>query len=64
VFITIAGDVDGDRDVDIFDIVNMAMLYGQTLPPIWPLQPPDIDGDGDVDIFDIVIAASNYGKHW
>jgi hypothetical protein len=64
VLITMAGDVDGDRDVDIFDIVNMAILYGQTLPSTWPIPPPDIDGDGDVDIFDIVIAASNYGRHW
>jgi hypothetical protein len=64
VFLTMAGDVDGDRDVDIFDIVNIASRYGQSLPPTWPRPSSDIDGDGDVDIFDIVIAASNYGKHW
>ncbi len=64
IFITVPGDVDGDKDVDIFDIVNMALLYGQTLPPVWPVPPPDIDGDGDVDLFDIVIAAANYGKQW
>jgi hypothetical protein len=64
VFVTIAGDVDGDRDVDIFDIVRMATTYGQPVQPTWPRPPSDIDGDGDVDIFDIVAAASNYGKHW
>ena len=64
IFVTIPGDVNGDKDVDIFDIVSMASLYGQTLPPIWPVPPPDIDGDADVDIFDIVIAAANYRKQW
>jgi beta propeller repeat protein len=64
VTLTIPGDVDGDRDVDIFDIVSMAGLYGDTVPPAWPLPPQDIDGDGDIDIFDIVIAAGNYGESW
>jgi len=64
VFVTIPGDVDGDRDVDIFDIVSMAGVYGEVFPPVWPIPPPDIDGDGDVDIYDIVIAAGNYGKSW
>ena len=64
VVVTISGDVDGDRDVDIFDIVLMAGVYGDYIPPDWPLPPQDIDGDSDVDIFDIVIAAGNYGKSW
>jgi len=64
IFVTIPGDVDGDKDVDIFDIVSMAGVYGEVFPPVWPIPPPDIDGDGDVDIFDIVIAAGNYGKSW
>jgi len=64
VFITLSGDVDGDRDVDIFDIVMMAGIYGTTEED--PQYDPncDIDGDGDIDIFDIVAAASNYGESW
>jgi len=64
VFVTIPGDVDMDRDVDIFDIVRMASVYGVKHPN--PRYDPncDIDGDGDVDIFDIVKAAVNYGKSW
>jgi hypothetical protein len=62
IFITIAGDVDADADVDIFDIVRIAGAYGSKLG-----QPAydgncDIDCDGDVDIFDVVIAAGNYGE--
>jgi hypothetical protein len=63
-FVTIAGDVDADRDVDIFDIVRMASNYGVSKPN--PAYDPnsDIDDDDDIDIFDIVAAAANYGTSW
>jgi hypothetical protein len=56
-----AGDVDADRDVDIFDIVAIAGAYG--CEPGDPLYAPkfDINCDNKIDIFDIVIAAGNYG---
>jgi PKD repeat protein len=64
VFITLPGDVDGDRDVDIFDIVRMSNAYGTSHPD--PEYDPhcDLDGDGDIDIFDIVAAAGHYGDSW
>jgi hypothetical protein len=63
VCVTIPGDMDGDFDVDIFDIVQLASRYGEILPPpIWPIPIEDIDGDGDIDIFDVVIASGNYGE--
>lgn len=63
-FLTIHGDVDGNSEVDIFDIVAIAGAYGSeegdpTYNPNY-----DIDGDGDVDIFDIVAAAGHYGESW
>jgi len=64
VFVTIPGDVDGDRDVDIFDIVRMADIYGISQPDSRYDPNCDIDGDGDIDIFDIIIASANYGKSW
>jgi hypothetical protein len=62
VLITIPGDVDGDYDVDIFDIVTMAGDYGSNEgdPEFDPIS--DINGNGAIDIFDIVIAAGNYGE--
>ncbi len=62
--VTILGDVDGDRDVDIFDIVCIAGVYGISVPD--PRYDPncDIDGDGDIDIFDAVKAGVNYGESW
>ena len=64
VFVTIPGDVDADRDVDIFDIVAMAGAYGSHAGD--PAYNPnyDIDGDGDIDIFDIVAACGHYGESW
>jgi parallel beta-helix repeat protein len=59
-----AGDVDGDRDVDIFDIVRMAGVYGAKYPDPRYDRLCDVDLDGDVDIFDIVIAAGHYGDSW
>ena len=62
--IPLPGDVDRDRDVDIYDIVRMAGVYGVAQPD--PKYDPycDIDNDGDIDIYDIVIAAGNYGESW
>jgi len=62
VCISFPGDVDGDGDVDIFDITSMAAIYGVVKPN--PAYSPnrDIDDDGDVDIFDVVTAAYNYGQ--
>jgi len=64
ILVSLPGDVDGDHDVDIFDIVSMAGVYGVSKPD--PQYDPyaDIDNDGDIDIFDIVAAAGNYGQSW
>jgi hypothetical protein len=60
--VTMPGDVDGDFDVDIFDIVKIAGSYGtHTGQPKYNAN-CDIDKDGDVDIFDVVIAAGHYGE--
>ncbi len=60
-YVTLAGDVDWDFDVDIFDIVRIAGVYGSEEGDPKFLPECDIDRDGDVDIFDVVLAAGNYG---
>lgn len=62
VVITIAGDTDGDNDVDIFDIVTIAGVYGISRPDPLYNAVCDLDEDGDIDIFDVVTAAGNYGQ--
>jgi len=64
IFVTLPGDVSGDRDVDIYDIVSMCGVYGTSHPDAEYDSCCDIDSDGDIDINDIVIAAGNYGESW
>lgn len=63
-FITIPGDVDADRDVDIFDIVAIIGAYQSSEGDPRYVSNYDINSDGEVDIFDIVIATSNYKESW
>ena len=55
----VAGDCDGDGDVDLDDFVIVKQHYGQT--GVTPSQ-GDLDGDGDVDLDDFVILKKNYGS--
>ena len=65
-FYALTGDVDGDRDVDIYDVVEMCNCYGKEEgDPEYLLQcdiVPPPNGNGIIDIYDIVAMANNYGK--
>jgi hypothetical protein len=52
----LGGDVNGDRTIDILDIVYVGAHFGGTDPEA------DLNGDGKVDILDIVIAGGNFGE--
>ena len=66
VLVTIPGDVNGDRIVDIFDIGTISShLYPG--PPIGPLgydANADINDDDAVDILDIDITSGHWGQTW
>jgi len=65
-FNALVGDSLGDGDVDIYDVVHCADVYGSVegdgeyRQERGMAEPPD--GDGDIDIYDIVAMADNYGK--
>jgi parallel beta-helix repeat protein len=59
--VTVPGDVDGDRDIDIYDIVMIASAYGSKKGEPSFIPNADIDSDNQIKIYDIVIAASRYG---
>lgn len=61
VVVTISGDVDGDFDVDIYDIVTTANAYRKKEGEAQYNPNCDIDNDGDIDIFDVVFVATEYG---
>jgi len=62
IVVTIPGDVNGDWDVDIFDIVQLTGVYGLTKEDPEYCANCDVNRDGDIDIFDVVIACGNYGE--
>jgi len=64
IVVTIPGDVDGDFDVDIYDMVLISGAYVSQLGEPQYNANCDIDDDGDVDIYDVVIAAENYGEKY
>ncbi len=53
----LGGDVNGDNNVNILDVVGIIGSFGAG-----GVLPADINGDGTVNIFDLTIAAGNFGK--
>lgn len=62
VFVTIPGDVDGDRDVDIYDVVKITGIYNSERgdPQFNPNS--DLDCNGKIQIYDVVMCTSHYGQ--
>ena len=52
------GDINGDKIVDIFDLVMAAGQFGKTGNNLLG----DVNGDKNVNIFDLVIVAGNFGR--
>jgi hypothetical protein len=52
----LAGDINADNLIDIFDLAHMARFYGSSDSQA------DLNGDGTVSILDLVLAAGNYGQ--
>jgi parallel beta-helix repeat protein len=62
--VTIAGDINGDFIVDIYDAILLAGAYNSV--PTSPNWNPnaDINGDIIVDIYDAIILANHYNQHY
>jgi len=60
--VRLAGDVDGDHDVDYRDLFKLARAYGSTpSDENWNCH-ADFNADGHVDYRDLFLLAKNYGK--
>ena len=61
---TISGDLNGDKSVDIYDAIILAGNFNRA--PYEPEWNPNVDlnNDNAIDIYDAIILASNYGKQW
>ena len=66
VLVTIPGDVNGDKTVNILDAGEVS-AHWYPGPPIGPLgygANADINGDGAVDIVDMAIVSANWFESW
>ena len=54
----LAGDVNGDNSVNIFDLVMVAGQFGKSGAGL----SGDVNSDSSVNIFDLVMVAGNFGK--
>ena len=52
----LAGDMNGDEVINIFDLAYIATKYRSTDPLA------DLTADGQVDIVDLALAATNYKR--
>jgi len=62
IVVTIPGDVDGDFNVDIYDVVAVCVAYGSKRGDLEYKPNCDINNDAKIDIYDVVIACSHYGE--
>lgn len=58
--VSILGDVDGDRDVDILDFVKITIVYGLRLGDRRFDANSDLDNDGSIGVTDVVICTAHY----
>ena len=64
VVVTIHGDVDGDFDVDIYDVVKITGIYGSKRGDPQFNSNSDLDDDGEIKIYDVVMCTSHYGQKY
>jgi len=62
IMITIPGDVDGDKDVDLYDVVKICSVYGSKKGDPEYDADCDVNGDDKIDLYDVVIACARYGE--
>jgi outer membrane protein assembly factor BamB len=64
VLVTIPGDINGDFQVSLADLVLLANAYGSKLGDTKWNPNADINGDGKVSLADLVLLANHYGQHY
>jgi len=61
VILSLRGDVNGDRRVDIVDLASVGTAFGTTLGQPGYNPAADINNDGVIDIVDLVLVAGSFG---
>lgn len=64
IWVKLLGDVNGDRVIDIYDVVRVATVYASSQgDPGWDIM-ADLKPDGKIDIYDVVIVCSKYATSY
>lgn len=64
VFVTIPGDLNGDKSVDSTDTTLLNRAFGSTIRDSTYNPSVDVDGNGFVDAKDAVVLGGHFGQHW
>ncbi|MDH7477865.1 MAG: ABC transporter substrate-binding protein [Candidatus Bathyarchaeota archaeon] len=64
VLVTVPGDINGDRKVDVKDLVLDVKAYGSYPSHLRWNPNADINSDNKVDVKDLVLLIKNYGQYW
>lgn len=64
VTVTICGDVDGDFDVDIYDVVQITGVYLSEIGDPQYKANSDLDCNGKIQIYDVIICTGHYGQKY
>ena len=64
VLVTIPGDINADRKVDLKDVFAVGKAYGSVAGDSRYKPNLDINGDGKIDLKDYFTTCKNYGKSW
>lgn len=64
IFISIPGDINADRLIDIYDVVMITSVYDAKRGDAEYHPNKDINNDAIIDIFDVVICTSHYDQTW
>ena len=60
--VSIPGDVDGNFEVDIFDVAYICLTYDSEVGEPTYIPNCDVNDDGIIDIFDVAISCMTYGQ--
>jgi len=62
-FAAIVGDINGNGNCDIFDAIQLALVFGKKSTDIGYNKDADLNSNGVINIFDAILLANNFGKH-
>ena len=54
----LAGDIDGNGEIDIVDASSIGVVFGSTDPA----EVANLNADAEVDILDLILMAANFGQ--